>query len=148
MKKNYELMLEFLRINQIHGLHTYNVALGARNGTFEMMGNADMIFSPDLNAKNRKEHGTGEIRTLDSFEIAAPSILKIDVEGFEMEVLKGAEETFKPKPKIIIETHTRELRSQVMHHLDRLGYDLLYESATKRSSGNRMEVNELYLKRS
>ena len=145
LRKNYEIMLEFLRVNRVNNVHTYNVAIGAENRIVEMMGNTDMIFSPEIYVKNMMEHGTGEIRTLDSFKITAPSIVKIDVEGFEMEVLIGAEETLRLKPKIIVETHTKELRSQVIQHLEGHGYKLIYESATKKSSRNRMEVNELYL---
>lgn len=35
-----------------------------------------------------------------------PTVLKIDVEGFEMEVLRGARETLESKPKIALEIHT------------------------------------------
>lgn len=43
-----------------------------------------------------------EMRTLDSFGIK-PDFIKIDVEGWEMNVLKGAEETLKHKPVICVE---------------------------------------------
>lgn len=54
-------------------------------------------------------------------------ILKIDVEGYEMNVLYSAMNTIrKYKPKIIIETHTMVFFKQVRLILSLLGYDLLY----------------------
>ncbi len=48
-----------------------------------------------------------EVVTVDSFANLNPTILKIDVEGFEIEVLKGAQKLIKEKlPKLAIEVHT------------------------------------------
>ncbi|MDH2904868.1 MAG: FkbM family methyltransferase, partial [Methanomassiliicoccales archaeon] len=43
LRKNYEMMVEFLRINRVNNVHAYNIAIGAEDGIFEMMGNTDMI---------------------------------------------------------------------------------------------------------
>ena len=38
-----------------------------------------------------------------------PSLLKIDVEGFEVEVLRGASKILSTRPKLAIEIHTQNL---------------------------------------
>lgn len=50
--------------------------------------------------------GPYKARTLDSFELGRCDLLKCDVEGFEVEVLKGAMATLKRcRPTCIIEVH-------------------------------------------
>ena len=52
-------------------------------------------------------------------------IIKIDVEGFEMNVLYASEYTIKKyKPKIIIETHSINLFYEVRDFLTNIGYEL------------------------
>ncbi len=68
-----------------------------------------------------------KFRTLDSYKLKA-DLLKIDVEGFEIEVLEGTIKTIKKyHPKIIIETHSRALEKQTKEFLSRLNYDLKHE---------------------
>ena len=70
--------------------------------------------------------------TLDSFIKALElissvniDIIKIDVEGFEMNVLRASEYTIKKyKPKIIIETHSFNLFYEVRDFLTNIGYEL------------------------
>jgi FkbM family methyltransferase len=76
-------------------------ALGGRSG--------HVLFTSDLDTVNHvipaKDKTIGEIRsvamtTLDeALDAGCPSIIKIDVEGFETEVLRGAQETL-PNPKL------------------------------------------------
>ena len=54
--------------------------------------------------------------------------MKIDVEGFELDVLEGAVETIKKyHPKIIIETHSKELEKKTKEFLSRFDYRLKHE---------------------
>jgi FkbM family methyltransferase len=71
-------------------------------------------------------------RTLDSVlkELKASRIdlLKIDTEGFEYEILKGATSTISRfRPKIIVEVHSETLRESVMRILLKSRYVLVYE---------------------
>ena len=60
---------------------------------------------------------------LDDVYKGTPSIMKIDVEGHEMEVLEGAKETIKKyMPTILIEIHDYEA-SEIPKFLKSLGYD-------------------------
>ena len=100
----------------------YNVAIG--NGE-EISGNSQgRMFSAG---------GVLKIKTkrLDDYSFDRVDLLKIDVEGFEYEVLKGAENTInKFKPRIIIETHSDSLRRICDQYLLNHGYSLRLEGRT------------------
>ena len=50
-----------------------------------------------------------EIRTLDSFDLTDVDFIKIDVEGFELPVVQGAEETIcRCKPHMVVEQKGNE----------------------------------------
>jgi len=50
-----------------------------------------------------------EMICLDEYENLNPTFLKIDVEGFEEQVLRGAMRILKKRPKLAIEIHTEQL---------------------------------------
>ncbi len=53
----------------------------------------------------------------------SPDVIKIDVEGAELSVLKGAQATLrKAKPTIFLSTHSDTLRSTCLEYLEGLGY--------------------------
>jgi hypothetical protein len=75
------------------------------------------------------EHESVELRTLDAEQgLEPPDLIKIDVEGFELEVLKGAGKTLERGPDLFLEMHgagaedkRRRVRA-IVEHLWRLGY--------------------------
>lgn len=50
-----------------------------------------------------------KVTTLDQYEHLRPTLLKIDVEGFETKVLQGARKILSMRPKLAIEIHTEQL---------------------------------------
>lgn len=76
------------------------VALGASNGTarFAPFGGTSRI-TPDGEVQV-------PVRSLDSFGLARVDVLKVDFEGYELEVMKGAVETLRRcRPTMMIEMH-------------------------------------------
>jgi hypothetical protein len=57
-------------------------------------------------------------------KLPAPTFMKIDVEGGEIEVLKGCREVIEQcKPKLLIATHDEEKHSFVIDFLEKNNYD-------------------------
>ena len=68
-----------------------------------------------------------QVRRLDTFALKDVGFVKIDVEGYEMELLRGAETTLKENmPNMYIETEQRHLKGRsvqdVFRVLQNLGY--------------------------
>ena len=92
-----------LAINDVSRVKLYQVALSDSEGLIEISKcthGADKVIANgarlDLILKN--EHLNVSRRTL----------IKIDVEGAAVSVLKGATETLKQKPKLVVELHSGE----------------------------------------
>jgi FkbM family methyltransferase len=67
-----------------------------------------------------------EVRTLDSFDFEDVAVIKIDVEGRELDVLRGARETVKRcRPVLLLEVEQRHLRMPIQNvfaEVSDLGY--------------------------
>ncbi|MGQ0653671.1 MAG: FkbM family methyltransferase [Betaproteobacteria bacterium] len=142
-KKLYRELVFNLRLNGAANAVPLRFALGRGAGVIEM--------SPTV-AGNEGSTGVGaggdraELRSVDSFGFRQVSFMKIDVEGFEDEVLEGARLTIaRFRPAILIEiqgghwfhesappeirakvAHTKKLLEGMGYKVDRLrGYDYL-----------------------
>lgn len=122
LKYNYYWAKNLLDINRCENTTLYNYAISDFEGErkFEYTGN----MLGEINTKLEKKTEVIKFKTLDSFKLQC-DILKIDVEGFELDVLKGSLNTIRNhKPKIILETHTKKLRQECNDLLNKEGYRL------------------------
>ena len=90
------------RNSEINGLtiDLHECALGSSEGT------ANLSAGGAASKISAEGELTVPVRTLDSFHLPRVDLLKIDVEGYELEVLRGAVETLeRSHPAIMIEMH-------------------------------------------
>jgi FkbM family methyltransferase len=126
-------------------IKTYNIALGNEDGTILFNKNKFGHTSSVLEISQENIHFTRkdneleqirvEIKKLDSLVLpidkANLSLLKLDVQGYELEVLKGADETIKAIGYIIIEANLEELYSNqpsftiMNNYLQNKGFELM-----------------------
>lgn len=96
-----------------------------------------------------------DVRTLDMVlvdrKLAQPALLKIDVQGFELSVLRGADQTLPLFHQILIEASFVELYKgqalfpDVSHHLEEHGFRLVSgHISTSDSSGRWLQGDFLY----
>ncbi len=124
MPENFKEILENIKLNGLNEqqIKAFNVALGNKNNTARISYSGEMANNI---GKGKKIEMT--FKTLDSYKLK-PDLMKIDVEGFELEVLEGAVKTIKRyHPKIIIETHSRDLEKKTKKFLLDFSYRLRYE---------------------
>lgn len=95
----YELLQENIEMNHIDG-ETQNVALG------EVTGEQETNEHVDTTVINGDEHRTNE-------DLPVPDMLKIDVDGPELHVLRGLKQTLAHGPRLIwMEIHPNRLAAR------------------------------------
>ena len=107
------------------------VALSNTNGMTVMTtkdnnsGMSTLIDQADLRWRNQKTSVPVETRTLDSYNFPKMDFIKIDVEGWEAQVLKGAMDTIlKYRPRMYIEIWEKKYE-EISDILEReMGYTL------------------------
>ena len=125
-KKIYRELVHNLKLNELTNAVPLRFALSSKAGIIEM--------NPAIAHDGRVSVGEGgdkvEARTIDSFGFSDVSLMKIDVEGHEAEVLRGAEKTIGAlHPVIIIEIWKRS-REVLMPILEGYGYSVRRISPT------------------
>lgn len=108
-------------------------AAGAAAGTLQLFAHADQSSAFRASVPEwRGDPVTVEMRTLDSFldggTVAAPQLIKADVQGYELEVLKGASRALESAEAVLLEVSFRELYEgqplahEVIGHLAARGF--------------------------
>ena len=131
---NYKLLKFNLRINKIKNAYALNIAASNYN---EESG----IFIPKLKGKiatdeSRLDNNISRIKIkvvkLDDLLLKIgknPDVIKIDVEGSEMQVLEGLQETLRKGVKcLMIEVHSEENKAKAISFIKSLGYKTIQVS--------------------
>lgn len=122
-------------VNGYGNVTAYNVAIGDEFSTLKME-NLDYYSNDTINIGNAHlnrftdlAYNDVDVKPLDSYNFENVAVLKIDVQGFEPNVLDGAIETIrKNKPIIFIEVELAQLQiygfseNDIFDRLDKLNY--------------------------
>lgn len=105
----------------------FNRALGSTSGTVKMpkVSYSEKGNFGGLGIGGSTIYGQIDVKmdTLDSFNFEDVGFIKIDVEGFELEVLKGGRKTIlRDKPVLYIEDDRAEKRAALRDYIKELGY--------------------------
>ena len=151
--KNYREMDILFKMHHItyDNIETHGIALSDKN-EYKLVSHDGMLKLEDKGSLLEYVDFKGllveyvDFKVLD--EIASnfipPTILKIDVERYERKTLDGARNTIeKTHPKIIMETHTKELKESVIDFLTDLNYSKP-KSSCKRINKDGNEYENLF----
>jgi hypothetical protein len=91
-------------------VRTYKLAVGDVNKEDEILVAEKGNFSSFTRLQGERYRGTERVHvvTLDSFveqHNIVPTLVRMDVEGYETEILKGMKMVLKQRPKLLIEVH-------------------------------------------
>lgn len=141
-RRNRERLTQNLRLNSFTNVIVRPYGLAAESMRAEMRFDslAPGTASIDSGMGTGGESETIELRTLDAeTDLEPPDLIKIDVEGFELEVLKGASRTLARRPDLFLEMHGADPHDKrrrvvaIVEHLWAQGYrDVLHVETQNR----------------
>jgi len=141
VNKNYEYISRSVIINNINNIKIEKLAISDKNRTQTMylsssesthsLAKADKnFFMGDFKQLNKIKVKTSTLDKYIKDNKSEPDILKIDVEGAELNVLRGFKEYLnKRKPEMLLEVHERKFpafkysKKEFYNYINSLGYN-------------------------
>jgi FkbM family methyltransferase len=127
----FQTLCANLALNSVVNVHCRQAALGEQPGTATI---PPLNYAQENNFGGVALGGAGAYKgeevpvvTLDSLNLPRCEFLKIDVEGMELNVLRGAEQTIRRlRPILYVENDRDENSPQLIEYLQSLGYVLYW----------------------
>ncbi|TGB00739.1 FkbM family methyltransferase [Halobacillus salinus] len=123
-RESFDLLKKNLQLNQVEDrTMVWNMGLGKESGKASLESFSDQNLG--MSKLNRDDEGLIHIETIDHLlaDLHRVDVMKVDVEGMELDVLQGAEATLKKHcPLLYIETTTPEHHNQIAKYLKNIGY--------------------------
>ena len=147
VSNNYHILLKNIKLNSIKNIKTFKLAIGSERKKGEIYvadkGNiSSFIYKKEANLINKEEV---QIMTVDDFAFEhriSPDFIRMDVEGYEKEIIQGMPKTLLRKPKLFIEVHP--------HLMDKNELERMFSTIKKSGYSNAIvikERNEIWIKK-
>jgi len=146
----FQKLLYNINLNHFKNITPINIAFGNSDSKLQMEGSSSNSGAFRVNTSSKSENFVEVYQsTIDNYfntDKRTITFIKIDVEGFEYNVIKGAENTIKKYyPIMYIEINNENLKSQNSSALDLLNLlrNYGYNSILKSDSLSEIKINEL-----
>jgi FkbM family methyltransferase len=136
--ETFKLLKKNIQSNNLKNVILINKAITSRTGkiTFEIVPEVSAISSADIYLQGREWLDEKRIKkiTVDSItlenlckrlNIKKIDLLKLDVEGAELEILKSSRKILMNTKKVVIEYHNTKLKNKCINILQKLGFKLI-----------------------
>jgi FkbM family methyltransferase len=143
--RNYARLCTNLELNRIQNVTVRRFGLGAKPGTAAMVWDSRMAGGATLATTGMSTticrradacHDEIQVTTLDRdlahAQLPEPDLIKVDVEGFELQVLQGARHVLETKhPALYLEIHGETMNEKranaraIVEYLNMIGYEKL-----------------------
>lgn len=125
----FQMLAGTMAINSIKNVYCYQKAVGEKQG-FLKVPYIDYEKVTNWGSVPLGEWTEGEsveVVAIDDMNLPWYHFLKIDVEGMELAVLKGAQETIRKfRPYLYVENDREEKTKDLIIYIDSLGYDMYW----------------------
>jgi len=145
--QTFALLKKNIAANRLKNVIPVNAAITSKTGriTFEVIPEITVVGGLDIVVQKRPWLDVRRVQKITVNSITLPllckkmgirkiDILKMDVEGSELEILKSSKELLKDISKIVIEWHSEKLRDDCISFLSKNGFKLV--NAEKRKCGD------------
>jgi FkbM family methyltransferase len=117
----------------------FELALGSEPGKVDLSVDRDEVMASAIPTQWKTTLQQFPVATLDALAIKEQwtdvAMLKMDVEGMEAEILKGAKNILRKTHHVVVETHTSELHEQTIQHLIEGGLTIDSELGKRKGTG-------------
>jgi FkbM family methyltransferase len=126
---------DLIRLNCPHA-KVFELALGSQQGTMGLSVDQDEVMASAIPTQWKTTIQQFPIAALDAIAVQEQwkdvAMLKMDVEGMEVEILKGAKDILRKTHHVVAETHSRELHEQVTQQLVEAGFSIDFQLSKKK----------------
>jgi FkbM family methyltransferase len=127
----FQTLCANMALNSIPNVQAFHAAVGQAAGEI-VVPVLDYRQEHNFGGLGLGGHAYGErvpLMTLDSLQLPACHLLKVDVEGMEQPVLEGARETIgRLKPILYVENDRRDKAASLIRYIDGLDYHMYWHS--------------------
>jgi FkbM family methyltransferase len=129
-QSNFDLLQRNIEINHLTNIVPLRTAVGEKSGTQEMNIYEDQAFNSMLVLNRKKAVGKEIVQVLslddlrEQEHISKIDLIKIDTEGYEMSILKGAKKILssEKKPILIVEINEENIKPLGLNQSDVINY--------------------------
>jgi FkbM family methyltransferase len=125
-KGNFRVLVKNIELNKLQNCIPFNIAASSTDGEVTLFlgpNSAEHSIVQDFGRGSYRIRARALDKVLNETGIEKVDIIKIDVEGAELEVLEGLNMTLKKEnPLIVIEIHPLKNKYKIVEYLNNLGY--------------------------